>query len=178
MAKTINIVNGTGTSNLINGNYSVTADVTGYDNTSINPTSINVEAGTNNYNFTISATGILTLHVTEDGTVSGTPIEGATFIRTDSEGNEYGAAITTDASGDAIFANVPYATSNAPLIYYKQTGSDGEHEFDASINSVSLSESSLTVEITNALGAVRTINLTDSNYDNLPITSGSLTLTL
>ena len=90
MAKSVIITNGTGTSNLINDTYSVTASVTGYENTSIDPTSISVVEGTNTYAFTISATGTLTLHVSEDGTSTGTPIVGATFVSTDSSGTEYG----------------------------------------------------------------------------------------
>ncbi len=176
MSKVININNGTGSGELINGTYTVTADVTGYDNTSINPSSVTVEAGTNTYAFTISATGTLTLHVTEDGTTTGTPIVGATFIRTDSSGNEYGTAITSDTNGDAVFNNVPFDATNAPLVYYKQTASDGDHEFDQTVQSTTLTTQTATVEITNQPGATRTINLTDSNYTNLPIESGTLTL--
>ena len=176
MAKTIVITNGSGTSNLINDTYSVTAAVTGYDNTSINPSSINVVEGTNTYAFTISATGTLTLHVTEDGTQSGTPIVGATFVRTDSTGNTYGSAITSDTNGDAVFDNVPFDSTNAPTIYFKQTASDGDHEFSDQVQSTTMTTSTSTVEIQNSLGALRTISLTDANYANLPI-DGSLTLT-
>ena len=177
MEKSIVITNGTGTGELINGTYSVTSTVTGYDNQSINPSSLNVVEGTNSYAFTISATGTLTLHVTEDGTISGTPIVGATFYRTDSSGTEYGPIITTDSNGDAVFNNVPFDSTNAPLIYYKQTASDGSHEFDNTVASTSLTSSTLTVQITNSPGATRTINLTDSNYSNLPIQSATITLT-
>ena len=176
MSKVININNGTGSGELINGTYTVTANVTGYDNTSINPSSVNIEAGTNTYAFTISATGTLTLHVTEDGTTTGTPIVGATFVRTDASGTEYGTPITSDSNGDAVFNNVPFDATNAPLIYYKQTASDGDHEFDQTVQNTSLTTSTATVEITNQPGATRTINLTDSNYSNLPIESGTLTL--
>lgn len=177
MAKTINIVNGTGSTDLINATYTVTAEVTGYDNASILPTSVDIVKGTNSYNFTISASGTLTLHVTEDGTSGGTPIVGATFIRTDSTGNEYGSAITTDSSGNAIFNNVPFAATGAPTIYYKQTASDGNHEFVNIVQNTTMTTSTSTVEIENPLGQVRTINLTDANYSNLPIESGSITLT-
>ena len=176
MSKVININNGTGTGEIINGTYTVTSTVTGYDNTSINPSSVTVEAGTNTYAFIISATGTLTLHVTEDGTITGTPIIGATFIRTDSTGTEYGTAITSDTNGDAVFNNVPFDATNAPLVYYKQTASDGDHEFDQTVQSTSLTTQTSTVEIINQPGATRTINLTDSNYPNLPIESGTLTL--
>lgn len=176
MDKTVTITNGTGTIDLINGTYSVAANVNGYDNTSINPVSISVVEGTNSYAFTISANGTLTLHVTEDGTSSGTPVVGATFVRTDSAGNEYGSPITSDANGDAVFDNVPYDATNAPTIYYKQTASDGDHEFDNSVQNTSLTTQTETIQITNTLGEVRTINLTDANYANLPIDSGSLIL--
>ncbi|MBO5530248.1 MAG: hypothetical protein J5970_02510 [Bacilli bacterium] len=176
MAKTVTITNGTGTTNLINGAYSVTASVTGYDNTSINPNSVTIEEGTNTYAFTISATGTLTLHVTEDGTASGTPVVGAVFVRTDSTGTEYGTPVTSDAEGNAVFNNVPFDETSAPTIYFKQTASDGEHEFDSSVQSTTMTTSTSTLEIQNTLGALRTINLTDANYENLPI-DGSMTFT-
>ena len=175
MAKTITITNGSGTTDLINGTYNVSASVNGYDNTTIDPSEISVVEGTNTYAFTIGATGTLTLHVTEDGTSTGTPIVGATFIRTDSSGNEYGSQITTDTNGDAVFNNVPYDETDAPLIYYKQTASDGNHEFVNTVQNTSLSSSTSTIQIQNALGASRTINLTDANYSGLPI-NGTLTL--
>lgn len=177
MAKVININNGTGTGELINGTYSVTAEVNGYENTSVDPTSITVTQDTNSYAFTISATGTLTLHVTDDGTSTGNPIVGATFYRTDSLGTEYGSVITTDSNGDAVFDNVPFASTNAPIIYYKQTASDGDHEFDNTVQNTTLTTSTSTVEIQNAPGATRTITLTDANYTNLPIGEAVLTLT-
>ena len=176
MAKIITITNGTGTGELINDTYTVTADVTGYDNTSINPSTLNVVEGTNSYAFTIAATGTLTLHVTEEGTQAGTPIVGATFVRTDSQGTEYGTTITTDAQGDAVFNNVPFAVTGAPIIYFKQTASDGDHEFDATVQNTTMTTSTETLEIQNPVGATRTITLTDANYQNLPI-DGTLTLT-
>ena len=177
MAKIVNITNGTGTTDLINGSYTVAADVTGYDNTSINPDSITVDAETNNYAFTISATGTLTLHVTDSGTASGTPIVGATFVRTDATGTEYGSVITTDATGNAVFNNVPFDATGAPTVYFKQIASDGDHEFSAEIQNTTLTTQTSTLEITNAIGATRTITLTDTNYDNLPIDTATITLT-
>ena len=175
MAKTITITNGSGTADIINGAFDVTASVTGYNNASINPNNVTIEAGTNTYAFTIGATGTLTLNVTEDGTASGTPVVGATFIRTDSAGNEYGSLVTSDSNGDAVFNNVPYAETDAPVIYYKQTASDGDHEFVNTVQSTSLTTSTSTVQVQNAPGATRTINLTDANYNGLPV-NGTLTL--
>ena len=177
MAKIVTITNGTGQTELINDTYTVTAEVTGYDNASLTPSSITVDAATDTYAFTISATGTLTLHVTDTGTTAGTPIVGATFIRTDSTGTEYGSVITTDTEGNAVFNNVPFADTGAPLVYYKQTASDGDHEFDSTVQSTSLTTQTETIEIINTPGATRTINLTDANYENLPIETGSLTLT-
>ena len=177
MSKVINITNGTGTGDLINDTYSVSASVTGYNNASIDPSSISVVEGTNNYAFTIAATGTLTLHVTEDGTAQGTPIVGATFIRTDSSGNEYGSAITTDSNGDAIFNNVPFDATNAPTIYFKQTASDGDHEFNNAVQNTTMTTSTATLQIENQPGATRTISLTDANYANLPIDGAELTFT-
>ena len=176
MAKIITITSGTGSADVLNGTYSVTADVTGYDNTSISPDSITVDAATNSYAFTIAATGTLTLHVTEDGTASGVAVVGATFVRTDASGAEYGSSITTDANGDAVFNNVPYASSGAPTIYYKQTASDGNHEFDNTVQSITMENNTQTSQIINALGATRTVSLTDANYSNLPVDCGSITL--
>lgn len=169
MAYNINIVNGKGTSNVMNGQYSVTSNTTGYDNTSILPTMADIVEGTNEYNFTVAATGILTLHVTEDGTSTGTAVVGAKFIRTDSSGNTYGTEVTSDASGNAIFENVPFASSGAPLIYYKQTASDGLHKFDDAVKNTSLTASTGTVEVLNELPTLRTFNYTDANYNGLPV---------
>lgn len=177
MEKIITITNGSGTSNLINDTYTVTSNVVGYDNTTILPTTANITEGTNAYAFTIAADGTLTLHVTEDGTTTGTPIVGATFIRTDSAGNEYGTQITTDANGDAVFNNMPYATTAAPTIYFKQTASDGDHEFDNTVQNTTMTTQTNTLEIINTQGEARTITLTDANYTNLPIDAGTLTLT-
>lgn len=177
MAKIVNIVNGTGTSELINDTFTVTAEVNGYNNASIDPSSVTVVEGTNTYSFTVEATGTLTLNVTDDGTASGNPIVGATFIRTDSTGNEYGSVVTSDASGNAVFNNVPYGESNAPIIYFKQTASDGDHEFSSAVQNTTMTTSTSTVQIENAAGATRTINLTDANYQNLPIDTATLTFT-
>ena len=178
MAKpyTISIVNGEGSANILNGEYSVSTNVTGYDNSTIDPTSVTIVEGTNSYDFAVGATGTLTIHVSDNGTASGISIVGATFIRCDSLGNTYGTEITSDSSGNAVFANVPFDSTNAPLIYYKQLSSDGEHDFDDTLKNTSLSTQTGTVEVLNPSPALRTINYTDLNYDGLKIDSGSITL--
>lgn len=169
MAYNINIVNGSGTENILNGSYSVTSDTVGYDNSSIDPSTLNVVEGTNEYNLTIAATGTLTLHVSEDGTSSGISVVGATFKRTDNLGNEYGDTITSDENGNAVFPYVPFAGTNPPTIYYKQLTSDGNHEFDNTVKSTTLTEQTGIVEVINTPAVQRTFNLTDTNYSGLKL---------
>lgn len=174
MAKIVNIVNGIGKTNLMNGTYTVSANVEGYNNLSLTPTNVIVNDNIDTYNFTIAATGTLTLHVTEEGTSMGTPVVGATFIRTDCAGNEYGEAITTDGNGNAVFNNVPFASTNAPVIYFKQLSSDVDHEFNSQVQSTVMTTSTQTIEIRNRIGELKTIYLTDLNYEDLPIANGTL----
>lgn len=173
----IPITNGKGSKELSNGNYNVTADVNGYDNSTILPLEQEITQDVNEYNFTISATGTLTLHVSDDGTDIGVPIEGAVFYRCDASGNTYGDFITSDADGNAIFKFVPYSDTNAPIIYFKQTQSDGEHDFNAELQNTTLDTESKTLEIMNQAAAERQINLTDANYSGLPVEEGNITLT-
>lgn len=102
---------------------------------------------------------------------------GAVFARCDSAGNVYGTPITTDVNGAADFPYVPFAASGAPLIYYKQTASDGDHEFDPALTSTTMTTATKTVQVANTPAVTRTITLTDPNYTGLPIASGTLTLT-
>ena len=60
MAKVVTITNGTGSSSLINGSYTVEASSIGYDNTSIDPSSVTIDASTNTYAFTILKTALMT----------------------------------------------------------------------------------------------------------------------
>lgn len=48
---TVSIADGQGSLELVNGNYNVTANVTGYDITSINPSNISIVEGTDDYKF-------------------------------------------------------------------------------------------------------------------------------
>lgn len=171
----IPITNGKGSLALVDGNYNVTAEIIGYDTSTLDPTNIEIVEGTNEYSFTISATGTLTLHVTDDGTDVGVPIEGATFHRCDAEGNTYGDVITSTADGDAVFNNVPFSTDEtAPTVYFKQISSDGEHTFSVDLQSTTLQEQEVTIQISNPEATERTFTITDKNYENLPITDGKL----
>lgn len=170
----IPIVEGSATEQILNGAYDVTAVVVGYDNTSIQPDTVNVTAGDDAYAFTIAATGTMTLHVTETGVIGGPVIIGATFVRCDASGAPYGATITTDENGNAEFPFMPFAASDAPIIYYKQTASVGEHEFDETVQNTTMITDTLEIEVENAPGEVRTITLTDANYANLKIAEATI----
>ncbi len=173
----VTITNGTGTANVANGNYNVTATVDGYDNTTISPSTQTITEGDNDYAFTIAATGTLTLHVTAEGTEAGTNVVGATFIRADASGNTYGPTITSDASGNAVFENVPFsATGTPPTIYYLQTGTSSGNEYDATLKNTTLTAQTGTIQVANPAAAERTITLTDANYANLPVENGTITL--
>lgn len=173
------ITNGAGSKSLANGTYAVTASTKGYDNATIDPASLEITDGVNEYDLTIGATGVLTLHVSDDGTDAGVPIEGAQFNRCDSEGNVYGDAVTSDGDGNAVFSHVPYSEEDTPpTVYYKQIASDGEHEFDDSLKTEILNESTKLVEVQNAESTERAFTLKDANYSGLPIEDGEFTLTL
>lgn len=173
----IPITNGVGSKELANGTYTVTSLTPGYDDTTIAPSTQEITEEIDTYNFTIAATGTLTLHVTDDGTDIGIPIVGASFYRCDADGNNYGEAIISDDDGNAIFNNVPHSIEgNAPVVYFKQTESDGEHDFNVELQNTTLTEETQTLEITNPAATTRTIHLTDANYPNLPIANGEITL--
>ena len=174
---TIPITNGKGSIELVNGTYNATALVGGYDASTLDPKNVTIIEGTNDYAFTISAKGTLTLHVTDTGDpVSGVQIIGAKFIRTDSTGTIVGKEITTNEDGNAVFNNVPFAESGSTAIYYKQISSDGGHTFDDTIKSIVMTESSETVQITNPTAPVRNFTLMDASFPNIPIIDGQIIL--
>lgn len=172
----ININNGQGTKNLSNGSYSATAQVTGYNNASLDPKNLTVVEGTNTYAFKIAADGTLTIHVTDNGTAAGTPIAGAVLYRTDANGTAYGNAVTTNANGNAVFYNTPYSATNTVKVYFKQTASDGEHDFNPNVQTITPNAQAYTYELINPATTPRTFTLVDTNYNGLPIESGALTL--
>lgn len=172
----VTITNGRGTVNLAPGTYDAVANVAGYDNSTLSPTSVTIASGTDSYAFTIAASGTLTLVVTNTGTSTGVPIEGAVFYRTDATGTKYGDPITTNANGVAVFNNVPFASTNAPRIYFIQESSDAQHTFNDEVQYVTMTSSTLRYYIANPDAQTSNITLTDANYDGLPIASGTITL--
>lgn len=170
------ITNGIGSKELNDGNYSVTANVTGYDNSTLSPSNITVSSDVSTYEFTVAATGKLTLRVSDTGTAIGLPIMNAKFYRCDASGKTYGSAIVSDSIGLAVFDNVPYASVNAPYIYFKQVESDSEHSFNKDVQKIALDKENAILEILNAPAPERTFKLTDANYAGLPIEDGEIIL--
>lgn len=174
---TIPITNGKGSIELVNGVYNATAVVGGYDASTFNPKQVTIIDGTNDYAFTISAKGVLTLHVTDTGDkTTGVQIIGAKFVRTDSTGTITGVEVITNQDGNAVFNNVPFASSGSTEIYYKQITSDGGHTFDDSVKSIVMTTSTETIEIANPSAPVRNIMLTDASFPNIPIKDGQIIL--
>ncbi len=174
---TIPITNGKGSIELVAGIYNATAIAGGYDASTLNPKSVTIIDGTDTYAFTISAKGILTLHVTDTGDPNtGVQIVGAKFIRTDSTGTIVGNEIITNDDGDAVFNNVPFAETGSNAIYYKQISSDGGHTFDDTVKSITMTEETETVQITNPPAPVRNFTLMDESFPNIPIIDGQILL--
>ena len=171
------ITNSLGSLEIVNGNYNVSAEVPGYDSTTLTPKSIEIVNDTETYNFTISATGTLTIHVADTGSsTTGIQIVGAKFIRTDYQGNETGVEITTDTDGNAKFTNVPFSPSKSSKIYFKQVSSDGKHTFSEELRSIEMKVNEEVVEIANPMAPLKRFTLMDSNFVNVPIEDGDLYL--
>lgn len=149
MNVSIDITDGIGTINLADGNYDVSTNVLGYNNSSISPKSILVTEKDDTKELVISASGTLTLHLVETDT--DIPILGAKFYRCSSYGVIYGNAITTDDFGNATFNNVPFSEFNSVYIYFRQIESDGKHNFDDNIKRILVDKKTKIVDVYNTL---------------------------
>ena len=170
---TVSIINGSGSIELTNGTYNATAVVNGYNANTLNPKNVTIVDNTDTYYFTISADGVLTLHVVDN---DGIDVVGARFIRTDYTGTVQGLEVTTNQNGNATFENVPFSNTGGLPIYYKQVARDGGHTFDDTLKSIILTEQNKTVEIVNPNAPVRKFTLMDANYNNIPINNGQIIL--
>ncbi len=167
---TVTITDGNGSQVMQKGTYTVTAEATGYDVSTLSPTTFTATESAGSQAFTLSANGTLTLTVNDTGAAGGTPITSGTIVMTDSTGNtEYGQPVSIDASGNAVFENVPYGTTTEPFqLYFKQlTTADGYNIFEGVI-SVSMTAQTQTEYVQNTAAAEQTFTLTDANY-GMPI---------
>lgn len=172
----ISIANGTGSEKVANGTYSAVGKFDGFDNSTLNPKSFTVRAGVTVYNLTIAATGTLNIHVTEEGTPNGTPVEGAIFVRCDETGaTTYGDPVTSNANGVAAMQFLPHG--NNQTVYFKQTATATDHEYDTVVRAFTLANQTETTEVPNPVLTQRVFNITDRHYHGATIPSGTLTLT-
>lgn len=172
----VQITNGKGTIHLTDGTYKATALAEGYDVTTLEPKEVLIEQDKDTYAFTISATGTLTIHVTDAGEQSGSPVSGAKFIRTTNTGTSLGIEAISGQDGNAIFNNVPFSESGNIKIYYRQITSDGEHTFIDTLKTVTMTNSTLTEEISNPLAPLRNLTLTDISLPNITIEDAQIIL--
>ena len=174
----VTITNGTGSQNMIIGEYNVSATYApGYDMSTLSPTTFNATSTTQTGAFTLSANGELTIVFNETGAVGGTPITSGTVVMTNQDGTEqYGNVVQIDTNGTAVFNNVPYGTAQSGYtLYFKQLTSDAEHNIYSDVFVVGMGDQTQTEYILNTLNtAVQNFTLTDVNYTNMPIYNASL----
>ncbi len=166
----VTITNGTGSQAMQKGTYTVTATATGYDVSTLTPTTYTATEAEGTETFNLTANGTLTFNVNETGVAGGTPITSGSIVMTDSTGaTEYGQPVSISATGDAVFANVPYGDAGNPFqLYFKQLSTDDGHNIFEGVISVEMTAQTQTEYIQNTATAVQTFTLTDSTY-GLPI---------
>ncbi len=173
----VTITNGSGSQAMQKGTYDVTAEAQGYDVSTLSPKTFTATEAESTQAFTLSANGTLTFNVNETGAAGGTPITSGSLVMTDAMGaTEYGQPVTIDASGNAVFENVPYGTTTEPFqLYFKQLSTDENHNIFEGVISVSMTAQTQTEYVQNSPNALQTFSLTDENY-GMPI-DGSLIFT-
>lgn len=176
----VSIVNGEGSLTMKTGAYSVTATYApGYNMNSLSPTNFTVSPQTVTGNFTLSATGTLTIIFNETGAEGGTPITSGTVVMTDSTGTkEYGQPVSIGTDGTAIFNNVPYGSAESGYtLYFKQLTSDTDHNIYPDVFTVGMGGQTQTEYIQNtSKNVLQSFTLTDENY-GLPVYNANLEFT-
>ncbi len=173
----VTITDGTGSEAMKRGTYTVSATATGYDTSTLTPTTFTATDSAGSQSFTLSANGTLTINFNETGAAGGTPITSGSVIMTNEDGTtDYGTAVNISATGDAVFNNVPYGDAGTPfLLYFRQIESDDTHNPFEGVISVSMTSQTQTEYVLNSAIAQQTFTLTDANY-GLPI-DGTLNFT-
>ncbi len=166
----VTITNGTGSQVMQAGAYDVTATAVGYDVSTLEPKTYTATTTPNSQAFTLSANGTLTLNVNETGAAGGTPITSGSLVMTDATGTEeYGQPVTIDASGNAVFENVPYGTTAEPFtLYFKQLSTAEGYNPFVGVITVQMTAQTQTEYVQNTAAAEQTFTLRDANYD-MPI---------
>ncbi len=172
----VTITDGTGSQQVQNGTYNVSATVTGYDESTLAPQTFTADGTPSTNAFTISANGTLTFNVNETGAAGGTPITAGEIVMTNQDGSvQYGTPVAIGADGNAVFDNVPYDAAGYTL-YFRQLSSDDTHNPVTDVITVNMTSQTQTEYVENTAAAVETFTLTDANYPGLPV-NGTLNLT-
>ena len=176
----VTIINGSGSQTMEIGDYAVSATYApGYDMSSITPTTFTATPQGATGNFTISASGTLTIIFNETGEQGGNPITSGTVVMTNATGEvQYGEVAQIDSNGTAVFNNVPYGSEQAAYtLYFKQLTSDENHDVYENVFAVGMGGETQTEYILNSLKSVlQNFTLTDANYSGLPVYNAGLTL--
>ena len=174
----VTIINGTGSQAMNPGSYSVSAVYApGYNMATLSPTNFNATSSTQTGEFTISASGTLTIVFNETGAAGGTPITSGSVVMTDATGSkEYGPVVEIGSNGTAIFNNVPYGSEQSGYtLYFKQLTSDENHNIYSDVFVVGMGGETQTEYVINTLKSVlQNFTLTDANYTNLPVYNANL----
>ena len=174
----VTITNGTGSESMKSGNYAVTVQANGYEATTLSPATYTAGTSAGSGAFTLSANGTLTLVFNETGASGGTAVTSGSVVMTDSTGaTEYGSAVTINATGEAVFDNVPYNGDTPYVLYFVQKSTDDGHNPYVGVITVNMDTQQQTQYVVNAPIAEQTFTLTDANYSGLPITAATLTFT-
>lgn len=162
-----------------------TSVLTGYNKATL-PATVTVDGSATPIAMTVGATGTLYLHAVDVDTAA--DIAGVQFIRVyndyDTTSTTYGTATTaTSAAGATTFTNVPYAATGAPNIYFTLVATPG-YILDPTtypngfVTTTVLAEDDNTHITTVSLKAIvdQNFTITDANYANLPIETGTISL--
>lgn len=172
----VQITNGQGSENMKKGTYSVSVSANGYEATTLSPTTFTATESAGSGSFTLSADGVLTLIFNETGASGGTPITGGSVVMTDSTGaTEYGSAVNIDATGQAVFNNVPYSSGTPYVLYFVQKATDDDHNVYEGVITVNMASAAQTEYVLNSPIAAQSFTLTDANYAGLPVAGATLT---
>lgn len=177
----VTITDGIGSQTMNLGAYNVSATYApGYDLSTLAPTSYTVESASQTGEFTLSATGTLTIIFNTTGATGGTPITSGTVVMTDATGAiQYGPVVQINAAGVATFNNVPYGSSQAGYtLYFKQLTSDENHNAYPEVLVVGMGGPTQTEYVPNTPKTIeQNFTLTDANYPHLPIENATLNFT-
>lgn len=174
----VTIIDGNGSQQMNPGEYTVSSTYApGYDMESLSPTTFTATSSTQTTDFTLSASGTLTIIFNETGAQGGTPITSGTVVMTNSTGDvQYGSVVNINSNGTAVFNNVPYGSAQSSYtLYFKQLTCDENHNIYEQVFTVGMGDQTQTEYILNPLiTTTQNFTLTDANYSGLPINNAVL----